>query len=129
MFLIGAVKTRIINNIQKSDATKEEKSDKIKAVYNEQNLDELKKQITDEEFNTVKKEAKASSDSYAEGINVADGASYITAKMAEKLLTRIGLFDGDMKQAFDILTDNSTKYSYKNKLDAYNKVTQVIIGT
>ena len=129
MFLIGAVKTRIINNIQKSDATKEEKSAKIKAVYNEQNLDELKKQITDEEFNTVKKEAKASSDSYAEGINVADGASYITAKMAEKLLTRIGLFDGDMKQAFDILTDNSTKYSYKNKLDAYNKVTQVIIGT
>lgn len=60
--------------------------------------------------------------SYSEGINVADGASYITDTMCENMLRMRGAYDGNVKAAFDILRSDDTKYSWMDKRDAYKKI-------
>ena len=67
------------------------------------------------------KNAKQSSDAYTGGINVADGAAYITDTMCENMLRKRGAYSG-VKKAFDILRSDETKYSWVEKVDAFKTI-------
>lgn len=66
--------------------------------------------------------AKRFTDSYKDGINVADGASYITADMCRDMLRMRGAFNGRVKKAFEILTDESSKYTWGDREDAFEVI-------
>ena len=65
--------------------------------------------------------AHSFSDAYKGDINVADGASYITADMCEDLLRMRGQLTGKVKTAFDLLKGDQ-KYSWTSLADAYDTV-------
>ena len=65
--------------------------------------------------------AHSFSDAYKGDINVADGASYITADMCEDLLRMRGQLTGKVKAAFDLLKGDQ-KYSWTSLADAYDTV-------
>jgi len=67
-------------------------------------------------------DGKKFASSYSDGINVADGASYITDTMCENMLRMRGAYSGDVKAAFDILRSEDSKYSWMDKRDAYKKI-------
>lgn len=67
------------------------------------------------------KNAKQFSDAYSGGINVADGAAYITDTMCENMLRKRGAYSG-VKKAFDILRSDETKYSWVEKVDAFKTI-------
>lgn len=58
---------------------------------------------------------------YTGGINVADGASYITADMCKRMLRSRGALFGDVAKAINIL-ESSDKYSWMDQKDAYDLV-------
>ncbi len=59
--------------------------------------------------------------SYTSGINVADGASYITADMCKRMLRTRGAYNSDVAKAFDIL-QGETAYSWEDKRDAFKLI-------
>lgn len=79
-------------------------------------------------FNIVEKKSKAAYDSYAGGIDVNDGAAYITDDMCEMLLRMVGAYSSEVAEAFNILRSKSVKDMYK-LADAYIKVITTVIGT
>ena len=58
---------------------------------------------------------------YDEDINVADGASYITADMCESLLRMRGQLTGKVKAAFDLLSGEEAG-TWTSKVEAYNTI-------
>lgn len=69
--------------------------------------------------------AHSFSDAYKGDINVADGASYITADMCEDLLRMRGQLTGKVKAAFDLLKGDQ-KYSWTSLADAYDTVYKAV---
>ena len=67
-------------------------------------------------------DAKRFSDGLKDDINVADGASYITADMCRNLIRMQGKYTNKVAKAFEILTNDDTKYSWMDKADAYKLV-------
>lgn len=57
-------------------------------------------------------------EAYTGGINVADGASYITADMCKRMLRARGALTNDVAKAINIL-ESSNKYSWMDQKDAY----------
>lgn len=55
---------------------------------------------------------------YTGGINVADGASYITADMCKRMLRARGALTNDVAKAINIL-ESADKYSWMDQKDAY----------
>lgn len=83
----------------------------------------------------IKKKAKSVIDSYRlskdeklDGIDVADGAAYITDEMCEALLRMVGSWSSDIEEAFEILRSGNI-YTVRTKLNAYNKIVTTVIGT
>lgn len=73
---------------------------------------------------TVKKiETRANNfyEAYNGGINVADGASYITADMCKRMLRARGALTNDVAKAINIL-ESSNKYSWMDQKDAYKLI-------
>lgn len=60
-------------------------------------------------------------EAYTGGINVADGASYITADMCKRMLRARGALTNDVAKAINIL-ESSNKYSWMNQKDAYKLI-------
>lgn len=60
-------------------------------------------------------------EAYTGGINVADGASYITADMCKRMLRARGALTNDVAKAINIL-ESSDKYSWMDQKDAYKLV-------
>lgn len=60
-------------------------------------------------------------EAYTGGINVADGASYITADMCKRMLRARGALTNDVAKAINIL-ESSNKYSWMDQKDAYKLV-------
>lgn len=58
---------------------------------------------------------------YTGGINVADGASYITADMCKRMLRARGALTNDVANAINIL-ESSNKYSWMDQKDAYKLI-------
>lgn len=79
-------------------------------------------------LDVVEKKSKAAYDSYAGGIDVNDGAAYITDDMCEMLLRMVGSYSSEVAEAFNILRSKSVKDMYK-LADAYTKVITTVIGT
>ena len=73
-------------------------------------------------------QAKVAYESYTGGIDVNDGAAYITDDMCEMLLRMVGSYSSDVAEAFRILRSNSVKDMYK-VADAYIKVITTVIGS
>ena len=67
-------------------------------------------------------------EAYAQDIDVADGAAYITDEMCEMLLRMVGSYTEDIKKAFDILRGR-VKANYLEQADAYNTVLTSVIGS
>ena len=76
----------------------------------------------------VEKKSKAAYDSYIGGIDVNDGAAYITDDMCEMLLRMVGSYSSEVAEAFKTLRSTSVKDMYK-VADAYAKVITTVIGT
>lgn len=60
-------------------------------------------------------------EAYTGGINVADGASYITADMCKRMLRARGALTNDVAKAINIL-ESSNKYSWIDRKDAYKLI-------
>lgn len=73
-------------------------------------------------------QAKVAYESYAGGIDVNDGAAYITDDMCEMLLRMVGSYSSEVAEAFKVLRSNSVKDMYKIA-DAYTKVITTVIGS
>lgn len=73
-------------------------------------------------------QAKVAYESYAGGIDVNDGAAYITDDMCEMLLRMVGSYSSEVAEAFKVLRSNSVKDMYKIT-DAYTKVITTVIGS
>ena len=88
-------------------------------------------------INTLKAFARANAmkyfkdiDSRKDPINVADGATYITDRMCERLLREEGKWDDDMKYAFEVLRGEHGEDVMSEKgRDLYKSILDVIIGT
>lgn len=98
--------------------------DFIKSLFYTAGLEEP----TDHQIKQIRKSldkakslAHSFSDAYKGDINVADGASYITADMCEDLLRMRGQLTGKVKAAFDLLKGDQ-KYSWTSLADAYDTV-------
>lgn len=60
-------------------------------------------------------------EAYTGGINVADGASYITADMCKRMLRARGALTNDVAKAINIL-ESADKYSWMDQKDAYKLI-------
>lgn len=118
----------------------QEKADVWKAVYmvEDDNIDtindpeyiatlfkgSLTKQQIDrihESLNKAASLAQSFSDAYKKDINVADGASFITADMCQDMLRMRGQLTGRVKAAFDLLKSDK-QYSWMSIADAYDTI-------
>jgi len=88
MFLISKLKDKLLNiELSKGNTNNEELVKATRDIYDINDIETLKERIGDDAlFSKLEKAAEEESSAYTSGINVADGASYITAKMAAKLL-------------------------------------------
>lgn len=81
----------------------------------------LVKQIGEDKVKDIESRAQNFYDAYTDGINVADGASYITADMCKRMLRARGAYTKDVAKAFDILQGEGA-YSWQDKRDAYKAI-------
>lgn len=79
---------------------------------------QLVEEIGEDKVKEIEDRANNFYQAYTEKINVADGASYITADMCKRMLRARGAFNNDVKKAFDILQGEDA-YSWKDKKDAF----------
>lgn len=91
-----------------------------------EDLDKIKKWLNDHKYTELLNKAinngKAAAKTYTTGINVADGATYITDVMCEKLLRIRGAYTEEISEIFEMLRNDDTKYSWKQRADAYRKI-------
>ena len=86
-------------------------------------------------LDTVKKRATAKINAFKKGINVADGATYITDDMCENLLKQVGSYGEDIQRAFKVLRGEEvdgrvyTTNDVREMLTAYNLIYTTVIGT
>ena len=91
-------------------------------AYSEENIDNLYTDELKDSLDKAKKLAQKFGDAYKDGINVADGAAYITEQMCENLLRMRGAYSGKVKEAFKLLRDPKTMYDWKRIADAYKTI-------
>ena len=97
-------------------------------VYNSNmSVEEMEELLPEDMLNIVKNKSKVESDSYSRGINVADGAAYITEEMTESLLRQLGLYSQDVKEAFALLKTGTDDILKQQK--AYKKILDLVVGT
>lgn len=89
------------------------KSGILKDIYKEQkdlSLDKVREEL--QKLNLLSDaETRAGSyaQSYEKGINVGDGASYVSPKMVKDMLLQLGLFKGEVVKAYDYLNKGISK--------------------
>lgn len=91
-----------------------------------EDLDKIKEWLIKHKYTELLTKAinngKAAAKTYTTGINVADGATYITDIMCEKLLRIRGAYTEEISEIFEMLRNDDTKYSWKQRADAYRKI-------
>lgn len=96
---------------------------------NSMSLDDIKEYIEKyhkQTYDIIVAKIKAETKSYHDGINVADGAAYISPEMTEWLLRMCGNYDKKVQKAFEILKD--PKSDIYSQAKAYKLVTTKVIG-
>lgn len=100
-------------------------------------LDEIKKKLEEQNptlYKTIISSADKKAKSFVKGIDVADGAAYITDEMAEWLLRMVGSWNSKVERAFKILRGQEVDgkiYTTKDILTlqkAYQDVLTTVIG-
>lgn len=81
----------------------------------------LVESIGEDRVKRIETTAAAYYESYTGGINVADGASYITADFCKRMLRAGGKLTDDVKKAFDVLQGEDA-YSWMDKKEAYKLI-------
>ena len=82
---------------------------------------QLVEEIGEDRVKAIEDRAKAFYNAYTGDINVADGASYITADMCKRMLRARGAYTNDVAKAFKILQGENA-YSWQDKRDAYKAI-------
>lgn len=109
--------------------------EKNKAFAEKWKAEQIKKESP--HLNAIKAKAQAAADSYKlfigkdgskDGIDVADGAAYVTDDMCEMLLRMIGAYSSDIKKAFEIMRDESNT-NILQKASVYKQIITTVIGT
>lgn len=103
---------QILDNQELSQEQKDEELDKVNdAVYGENkiSLEDIQKELDPKAYSVAIASAEKDASAYSGDINVADGAAYITPKMAKDLLRQRGRFTSRVKIAFDILEGHTPK--------------------
>ena len=96
---------------------------------NSMSLDDIKdyiKKYHEQTYDIIVAKIKAETKSYHGGINVADGAAYISPEMTEWLLRMCGNYDKKVQKAFEIL--KNPKSNIYSQAKAYKLVTTKVIG-
>lgn len=131
MFIQANTKEAVYNKLVRQGKSKEEAA-KIAYVEHstEQEFNEFRDTyLDDKEKARVEKKYKAEYKAYAtKGINVADGSSFITDKMCEKLLRTLGLYNSKAKRLFEMLRDPKHQYTFRQKADAFAELQEFIVG-
>lgn len=130
---------QILNDPNLTDQQKDEQLDAINdSVYGESKItlekikEELDKNGMSTAYNIAVANAEKDASAYSGDINVADGAAYITPKMAKDLLRQRGRFTSRVKEAFDILegkkfVDGKHVNPLNNK-EAFLIVSEALLG-
>lgn len=97
-----------------------------KDIYN-MSIDELKEAYPErsKDIDEWMKEGESFAKSFDSGINVADGASYITADMCRDMLRMRGAYNNKVRKAFKILM-SSSKYNWVKSAEAYKTVYEAL---
>lgn len=106
-----------------SEQDREEYDKNLSEVWDDAynlSIDEIKSKLPKEIVDKAERLAAAFASAYDEGINVADGAAYITEDMCANLLRKRGAFTQDVKEAFEILKDKSNPWI--EQYEAYKKI-------
>lgn len=124
------------------DDSMSEKAINIAKDADELSIEEIESKFDDLTLQIIQKRATAKSNAFRKdkskglsGINVADGATYITDDMCENMLKMVGPYDEDVQRAFKVLRGepvNGKVYTTKDireLVDAYKLVTTKVIGT
>lgn len=97
-----------------------------KDIYN-MSIDELKEAYPERSLDIDEwmEEGKSFAKSFDSGINVADGASYITADMCRDMLRMRGAYNNKVRKAFKILM-SSSKYDWVKSAEAYKTIYEAL---
>ena len=76
----------------------------------------------------AKQAARVEVAGYKEGINVADAAVYISPTMTRDLLRMRGEWSTEVKEAFDVLTNDNTADTWESDPELYAKANKVILN-
>ena len=107
-----------------------DKADKATcAIVNDMSVEKLKEIVKEHNpsvYQIIENKIKQETESYAEGIDIADGGAYISPQMTEWLLRMCGEYDSRVQKAFEILKNQNADI-YKQQ-EAYKLVTTKVIG-
>lgn len=81
-----------------------------------------------EETKIAKQAAKVAVAGYKKGVNVADAAVYISPNMTRDLLRMRGVWNADIKRAFEVLTDPDTADKWESDPKLYAEANKVILN-
>jgi hypothetical protein len=142
MFYEASVRNTYLQwRLDQSGITIEEEDTSIAKEADTLPLDEIEKQMSEDEGGKIalefaKKAASEKADSFRidpsrklEGVDVADGAAYISDEMAEILLKQVGNYGKEIQKAFEILRNPKETTSIREMAEAYDKVHTAVIGT
>ena len=113
-------------------------TDEAKEIANKadsESIESIENALQGVVLDVVKKRAAAKINAFRKGINVANGATYITDDMCENLLKQVGDYGEDVQRAFKVLRGeevNGRKYTAKDTremLTAYSLIQSAVIGT
>lgn len=97
--------------------------------------EDIEEALKGDVLDIVKRKAAGKKKAFLDGVNIADGASYISDKMCENLLRQVGSYGNDVKRAFKILRGEEVDGKIYGPNDiveianAYHLVTTTVIGT
>lgn len=81
-----------------------------------------------EETKIAKQAAKVAVAGYKKGVNVADAAVYISPNMTRDLLRMRGVWNADIKRAFEVLTNPDTADKWESDPKLYAEANKVILN-
>ena len=90
-------------------------------------LEDIQKNIPKTAYDIAVKLAEQKAAKFKKGIDVADGAAYMTDEMCENLLKMVGMWNSEVRKAFEILRGASPSRITEQQ-DAYNLVWTSVIG-
>lgn len=109
-----------IRDLYYSKVKDDEKSEAFTKGFNE--IEKYLSKHYSNELDRVIKIAEDSAYTYNKAMNIADGATFITDKMLEKLLRMRGAYTQEVAEVFDVLRDKNTRYDWVKDASLVRKI-------